>query len=184
MEHSLARNWWVLLLRGVLAILFGIMVLIWPMLAWIVIVASFAVYALFDGVFAIAAAFGSRGGGHWWALMLEGVIGISAGVLTFFWPQITGLALLWFIAFWAIATGVLEIVAAFRLRREVAGEWFLALSGVLSVLFGLALIFLPAAGAVALAWLIAAYSLIFGVLMVALAFRLRAWARRTPFLVR
>ncbi len=159
------------------------MVIIWPILWWALVVASFAAYALLDGAFAIAAALTGRGAGHWWALLLEGVIGITAGVLTLFWPVVTGLALLWFIAAWAIATGVFEVVAAIRLRKEIAGEWLLALSGVLSVL-GVALFILPAEGALALAWLIAAYALTFGVLMVALAFRLRALARQTPVMVR
>jgi uncharacterized membrane protein HdeD (DUF308 family) len=184
MELSLARFWWVLLLRGVLAILFGVMVIIWPILWWALVVASFAAYALLDGAFAIAAALTGRGAGHGWALLLEGMIGITAGVLTLFWPVVTGLALLWFIAAWAIATGVFEVVAAIRLRKEIAGEWLLALSGILSVLFGVALFILPAEGALALAWLIAAYALTFGVLMVALAFRLRALARQTLAIVR
>jgi uncharacterized membrane protein HdeD (DUF308 family) len=184
MEHSLVRNWWVVLLRGVLAILFGVMVLIWPLLGLVLMVASFGAYALLDGIFAIGAAFSSHGRGHAWALLLEGVVGIAAGVLTFFWPVVTGVALLMFIGVWAIATGVFEIIAAFRLRRAVAGEWMLALSGVLSVAFGLVLVFLPGVGALAVAWLIAAYALLFGVLMVGLAFQLRGFARRTPLITR
>jgi uncharacterized membrane protein HdeD (DUF308 family) len=106
-------------------------------------------------------------------LLLEGVLGISAGVLTILWPGITGLVLLFLIAYWAIATGIFEVVAAVRLRQEVAGEWLLALSGVVSVLFGVALLIWPAAGALAVAWLIAAYALASGALMLGLAFRLR-----------
>jgi len=184
MELSLARYWWVLLLRGIFALLFGALVIVWPMLALIWIVASFAVYALLDGAFAITAALTGGGGGHWWALLLEGVVGVTAGVLTLIWPEVTALALLWFIAAWAIATGVFEIVAAFRLRKVIEGEWLLALSGLLSVLFGIALFVFPTGGALALAWLIAAYALTFGVLMVALAFRLRALVRQTPVIVR
>jgi uncharacterized membrane protein HdeD (DUF308 family) len=184
MELSLARNWWILLVRGILAIVFGVLVIVWPMLAWVVIVASFGAYALLDGTLALVSAISGRGGRHWWALALEGVVGIGAGVLTFYWPGATGLVLLWFIAYWAIATGVFEIFAAFRLRAEVQDEWLLALSGLLSVVFGAALILLPAAGALALAWLIAAYALLFGVLMVGLAFRLRRFVRQTPFIAR
>jgi len=180
MEFSLARNWWVLALRGGLAILFGVLVIVWPFLAWLMVLASFAVYALLDGIFAIAAALTGRGQAPWWALMLEGVVGISAGVLTLFWPAVTEVALLFFIAFWAIATGVFEIVAAIRLRREIADEGFLAVSGVLSVLFGIALLAWPGAGALALAWLIAAYALSFGMLMLILAFQLRKFARHAP----
>jgi uncharacterized membrane protein HdeD (DUF308 family) len=177
MESSLARIWWVLALRGALAILFGVLVILWPALAWVVVVASFAAFALIDGAFAIVAAF-AGGQGRWWALLLEGVLGISAGVLTILWPGITQLVLLFFIAYWAIATGVFEIVAAIRLRKEIEGEWVLALSGVLSVLFGLALVILPGAGALAVAWLIAGYALAFGALMLAVAFRLRSFIRQ------
>jgi len=174
--NSLARYWWVLALRGVAAILFGALVIVWPALAWVVVVASFAAYAMMDGGFAIVSAF--AGEGRWWALLLEGVLGISAGVLTILWPGITQLVLLFFIAYWAIATGVFEIVAAIRLRKEIEGEWVLALSGVLSVLFGLALVILPGAGALAVAWLIAGYALAFGALMLAVAFRLRSFIRQ------
>jgi uncharacterized membrane protein HdeD (DUF308 family) len=184
MEPSLARNWWVLLIRGILAILFGILVIVWPALAWIYIVASFAAYALIDGIFALASAFNGRGGNHWWALVLEGIVGITAGVLTFLFPAATELVLLWFIAFWAIGTGIFEMLAAFRMRMEVEGEWLLALSGILSVVFGVALILVPGAGALMLAWLVAAYALVFGVLMVGLALRLLSWRRRHPFIVR
>jgi uncharacterized membrane protein HdeD (DUF308 family) len=182
MEESLARNWWVLALRGVLAILFGVLAFLWPVLAWVVVVASFAVFALVDGIFALLAAFTGRGQGRWWALMLEGVLGIAAGVLTFIWPGITQLALLFFIAYWSIVTGVLEIVVAIRLRKEIEGEWLMGISGALSILLGVALLILPGPGALALAWLIAAYSLAFGALMLALAFRLRTLPRaeRTP----
>jgi len=177
MEYSLARNWWALALRGVVAIVFGALVFLWPQLAWIWVVATFAAFALVDGIFSIVAAFMGGGVVPWWALMIEGVLGISAGVGTFFWPGITELVLLYFIAYWAIATGVFEVVAAFRLRKEIEGEWVLAISGILSVVFGSVLVILPGAGALAVAWLIAAYSLLFGVLLLALALRLRGLAR-------
>ncbi|MGZ3433904.1 MAG: HdeD family acid-resistance protein, partial [Isosphaeraceae bacterium] len=132
-----------------------------------------------DGVFAIAAAVvGTTVGMPWWALLLEGVCGIAVGVLTFAWPGITALVLLYLIAFWAVVTGVFEMVAAIRLRKEIHGEWLLALSGVLSVLFGVALVVNPAAGALAVVWLIGAYAIAFGVLLIALGFRLRNWLRR------
>jgi len=181
MEFSLARNWWLLVLRGVIAVAFGILVFFWPTLAWIVVVASFGAYALVDGCFAIAAAMtGHAPGRQWWALLIEGIFGILAGVFTLLWPGLTELALLYWIAFWAMATGIFEIIAAFRLRQSVAGEMLLALSGVLSVLFGIALVILPGPGALAIAWLIGAYALVFGVLMLVLGFRLRAFAHRGP----
>jgi uncharacterized membrane protein HdeD (DUF308 family) len=178
MEHGLVRNWWVLALRGVLAIAFGVLVFLWPGLAWVVIVGMFAAYALLDGILAIVAAVtGHAHGGRLWGLILEGVVGIAAGVLTLAWPGVTGMILLYFIGFWAIFTGVFEIAAAIRLRKDITGEWALALAGIVSVGFGLAILFVPAAGAVAIAWLIGAYAVTFGVVMLALAFRLRSWSR-------
>jgi len=177
MERTLARVWWALALRGALAILFGALVFFWPVIGWVAVVASFGAFALIDGTFAIVAALSGQAPGRWWALLLEGLLGISAGAITLFWPGLTALALLYFIAFWAIATGVFEVVAAIRLRKEIEGEWALALSGVLSVLFGMGLVAFPGAGALAVAWLIGAYSLAFGALMLALAFRLRGLAR-------
>jgi uncharacterized membrane protein HdeD (DUF308 family) len=175
----LARNWWALALRGLFAILFGIAAFAWPGITLGALVLLYGAYALVDGVFAIAAAVvGRTDGMPWWALVLEGVAGIAVGIMTFAWPGITALVLLYLIAAWAVVTGIFEIVAAVRLRKEIQGEWLLALSGILSVLFGFALVFNPLAGALAVVWLIGAYAIAFGILMIALAFRLRSWARQ------
>ena len=175
----LARNWWALALRGVAAVLFGIMAFAWPGMTLGVLVLLYGAYALVDGVLAIIAAVAGRTSGMpWWALLLEGVLGITVGILTFAWPGITALVLLYLIAAWAVATGVFEVVAAIRLRREIRGEWLLALSGVISVLFGIALVINPVGGALAVVWLIGAYAIAFGVLLIALGFRLRGAAKK------
>jgi uncharacterized membrane protein HdeD (DUF308 family) len=174
----LARNWWALALRGLFAVLFGIMAFAWPEITLEALVILYGAYALVDGVFAIAAAVvGTTVGMPWWALLLEGVCGIAVGVLTFSWPGITALVLLYLIAFWAVVTGVFEMVAAIRLRKEIRGEWLLALSGILSILFGVVLLVRPGAGALAVIWLIGAYAIAFGALLIVLGFKLRSWSR-------
>lgn len=170
----LSRNWWLLLLRGMAALFFGVVAFAWPGITLVVLVLMYGAYALVDGVLAIAAAI--RGGGRaaptgW--LVLVGVLGIAAGLATFFWPGITALVLLMLIAVWSILHGIFEIVGAIRLRKEIEGEWLLVLSGVLSVAFGVLVLIHPGAGALALVWLIAAYAVVFGVLLIALSLRLR-----------
>jgi uncharacterized membrane protein HdeD (DUF308 family) len=169
----LARHWWVLLVRGLAAIGFGILAFVWPGVTLASLVIVFGAYALVDGVFAIVGAI--RGGGRqpWWLLVLEGLVGIGIGVLTLVAPGVTALALLFYIAIWAIATGVLQIAAAIALREEIEGEWLLGLGGLASVLFGALLVARPGAGALAVLWLIGAWALVFGVLLVILSFRVR-----------
>ena len=175
----LARNWWVLALRGLAAVIFGLLAFFWPGPALEVLVRLFGAYALVDGIFAVVAAVsGSRGRGMRWLVLLEGIAGIAIGIISIIWPGITALALLYFIAAWAIITGIFEIMAAVELRQEITNEWFLAISGALSVVFGLLLLLLPGAGALAVIWLIGAYALLFGVLLIVLAFQLRAWGER------
>jgi uncharacterized membrane protein HdeD (DUF308 family) len=175
MLETLSRYWWAVALRGAAAIAFGIVAVIWPDITLGVLVLLFGAYALVDGVAALTTAlFGDSLGGRrrgW--LVLEGVVGIVAGLATFSWPGITTVALLWLIAAWAIGTGVLEIGAAVRLRRELANEWLLILSGILSVAFGLFLVVRPEEGALAMVWVVGLYAIVFGVALVALARRLR-----------
>jgi uncharacterized membrane protein HdeD (DUF308 family) len=178
MITAVAQNWWLLALRGVLAILFGIIAFVWPGITLLVLVLLFGAYALLDGVFSIVAAFSDRASKQrWWVLLLEGLLGIAAGIIAFLWPGMTAFALVYLIAAWAIITGVLEIAAAIRLRQEIEGEWLLALGGVASIIFGVLMVIWPGTGALALVWLIGAYAIVFGVLMIALAFRLRSWGR-------
>jgi uncharacterized membrane protein HdeD (DUF308 family) len=178
--RTLGRNWWALALRGVAAILFGVLAFAWPGITLFVLVLFFGAYMLVDGIFAIVAAVRAAGEeDRWWLLLIEGILGVLAGLVAFFWPGLTALALLYFIAAWAIVTGIMEIVAAVRLRQEIEGEWALGLSGLLSVIFGVLLVVLPApAGLLSLVWLIGAYAVATGVLLLILAFRVRSEAGR------
>jgi uncharacterized membrane protein HdeD (DUF308 family) len=172
---GLARNWWLVALRGALAILFAIMAFAWPGLTVAVLVLLFGSYALVDGLFAAASTINAiRNNGRWWPLLVEALSGIGIGIVTFFWPGTTALALLYLIAAWAIITGIFEIVAAVELRKMIEGELLLALAGALSVVFGVLLIVNPGAGALTVVWLIAVYALVFGLLLLFLGFRLRA----------
>src|SRR5580698_1716325 len=175
MLHTLAQNWWALALRGLVAVLFGLLTFFLPGITLVTLVLLFGAYALVDGFFNLVAFF--RVASHHWALLIEGVIGIIAGVLTFAWPAITAIALLYVIAFWAILTGIFEIIAGIRLRKVITNEWILLVMGVVSFLFGLLILFAPGAGALAIVLWIGAYALVFGIFLLAMAFRLR-WHRR------
>ncbi|MGN6735998.1 MAG: HdeD family acid-resistance protein [Candidatus Binatia bacterium] len=176
--ETLAQNWWLVLLRGIAGIIFGILTFINPAISLAVLVLFFGAYSLVDGVLAIVSAIRWRGEvDRWWVLLIEGLAGVAAGVITLFWPGITALALLYVIAAWALITGILEIVAAIRLRKIIDGEWLLALTGVLSIAVGVLLALFPSAGALALVMWIGAYVAAAGVLLIALAFRLRSWGR-------
>ena len=148
-------NWWALVLRGVVAILFGVMTFIWPQITLATLVFLFGAYAIVDGVFAIVAGVRApREFARWWVLLIEGILSVIAGLIAFAVPGITALLLLGLIAGWAIITGVIEIVAAVQLRKEIQGEWLLALGGITSILFGVLLLLNPGAGALAVLWLI------------------------------
>jgi uncharacterized membrane protein HdeD (DUF308 family) len=174
MVQVLARNWWALAVRGAVAIIFGLIALLLPGLTLVALVILFGAYSLVDGVFAVAAAVRAAETHHRWVwLLVEGVAGILTGIVTFLWPGITAFVLLYLIAIWAFVTGILEVIAGFHLRGHLLNEWMLILGGVASVIFGVLLIVQPLAGALALAWLIGAYALVFGILMLMLAFRMR-----------
>ncbi|PRY00567.1 HdeD family acid-resistance protein [Allonocardiopsis opalescens] len=177
MLHELTRHWWVWTLRGAAAIVFGLLAVVWPGVTIAVLVILFGAYVLVDGVSLLVAAV--RGGtrGPRWPLAAEAALSIGFGVVALLWPGLTAIALLLLIAAWAIVTGALRIAMAVRLRREIANEWLLVLSGVLAVLFGVVVAVAPGAGALALVWLIALYALIAGVAMIALSLRLRSLSR-------
>src|SRR5690348_16803500 len=140
MAIELARNWWALALRGIAAIVFGVVALFWPPAAVAALVAVFGAYALVDGIFNLVHAVrAGRSGQRWGALVFAGVVSLLVGVLTLSFPGVTALALVLWVAVWSLVTGVAEIVAAIRLRKTIRGEWLLALSGILSVAFGILL---------------------------------------------
>jgi uncharacterized membrane protein HdeD (DUF308 family) len=171
--NALASRWWVLLVRGIAAILFGVLALVWPGISILALVILWGAYAFVDGVFdfTLAANAGSEGR-RWGWLFFEGLVSIGAAVVALVWPGMTAFALLALIAVWAIFTGIAEIVAAIELRRVIEGEWLLALSGVLSVVFGVLVLIYPRAGALAVLAVIGAYAMVFGVLMIGLGIRL------------
>jgi uncharacterized membrane protein HdeD (DUF308 family) len=176
---DLARHWWVIGLRGLAAVLFGVLAFVWPGMTLAVLVLLFGAYALVDGILAVVVAV--RGGtDHRLVMGLEGVVGVLAGLAAFVFPGLTALVLLYIIAFWAILTGVLEVVAAVRLRRVISNEWGLIIGGVLSVLFGIVLIAAPGAGALAVVFLIGIYAVLFGVTLLMLSWGLRSHAQRLP----
>ena len=176
----LAENWWLLLLRGICAVIFGILTFVWPGLSLLTLVILFGVYSLMDGFIAlIAAVLGRHKSTPLWWLIITGLISVAAGIVTFAYPQVTGLVLVIFIGAWALAHGVFEIIGAIRLRKELDNEWLLIAAGLLSVIFGLAILINPGAGALALVWLIGAYAIAFGLPMIWLAFRLRKQAGAT-----
>ena len=176
MVHALAKNWWMLLLRGIAAIIFGALALAWPGMTLLTLILFYGAYVLVDGVLAVVAAItGGALAPRWW-LAIVGLLGIAAGLLTFLMPGVTALVLLYFIAGWAIATGVLQIIGAIKLRHEIDNEWFLILGGIVSVLFGGAMFAAPGAGALALVTVIGIYAIVIGGLQVALSFRLKKHA--------
>ena len=167
-------SWWALTVRGVAALVFGVLAVLWPELSLLVLVLLFGAFTFVDGMCALILALQRRHAtARWWAPALQGLAGVLIGVLTFLWPGLTGLALLYLIAAWALITGVLEIVVAVWLRKVITGEWLLGLSGALSVLFAVLLVLFPSSGALTVVWLIAAYAIAAGITLVVLGLRLR-----------
>lgn len=179
MYQSMAQSWWVYALRGVAAILFGVLALALPETTILALVLIFGIYALIDGVLAVIIAFRIRKVvDQWWVVLLEGLVGILVGIIALVYPNVAIGALLLLIAFWAVFTGLMEIIAAIRLRREINNEWSLILSGVLSIILGIILLVFPSAGAIGLIWAIGLYAIFFGVLMLYLAFKVRGFSRQ------
>lgn len=174
-----SRYWWVIALRGAVAILFGVLAFAWPGVTLSALVLLFGAYALVDGVAAVVVGLKDYGEKErWWATLLGGLVSLGAGIVTFMMPGLTALTLLTLIAIWAVMRGVFEIVAAIRLRKEIKGEWLMALAGALSIAFGLYMIAFPGAGAIAVVWWIGAYAVAIGLMLVVLGFRARGLAHR------
>lgn len=176
MIQLLAKNWWALELRGALTVIFGLLALFLPAVTLGALVLLFGIYAFAEGIVLLAMSFNRQNIRHWWITLLQGIAGIGAGIVTFIWPGLTAVALLVIIAVWALITGVLEIVGAIRLRKEIRGEWLMILSGVLSLVFAWVLLANPAAGALALVWVIGLYAVVFGILLMVLGFRVHRMA--------
>jgi uncharacterized membrane protein HdeD (DUF308 family) len=177
-EAVISDAWWSVLLRGIAAIVFGVVTFLWPGVTLAALVLLFGAYALVDGIAAIILGIREHGERErWWAEVLVGFVGVAAGIITFMMPNITALALLVVIATWAIVRGVFEIGAAIRLRHAIEGEWLLALVGVLSIAFGVLMFLFPGAGALALVLWIGAFAFVSGIMLVFLSFRVRSMAR-------
>jgi uncharacterized membrane protein HdeD (DUF308 family) len=175
-----AHNWWALVVRGVAALIFGLLAFVWPGITLLSLVFLFGAYAMVDGIFAIVAGLRApKEFKRWWLLLIEGILSVIAGVMAFFWPGITALILLGLIAGWAILTGIIEIVAAIQMRKQITGEWLMIVSGLLSVLFGALLLINPAGGALAVVFIIGAYAVVFGIMQIALGIKLRSLERAT-----
>jgi uncharacterized membrane protein HdeD (DUF308 family) len=177
MKQFLAKHWWIFLLRGIFGVVFGILAFTLPLLTLATLIIVWGAYAFVDGIVALWAALtGQTDHEHRWLLGLQGLIGVVAGIITFIVPAATGLGLLILIAAWSLAIGVLQIVTAIRLRKEITGEFWLGLSGLISVLFAFFVIARPGEGALAIVWIIGSYALIFGIVLIAFAFRVKGAA--------
>lgn len=171
------RYWWMLLIRGIVAVLFGLAAILLTGLTALVLVYLFGAFAFLDGIVAVVVSLQERAiVPRWWVLLIEGIVGILIGVLTFFSPIVTALILLYLIATWAILTGILEIAAAFSMRRALGLEWTLAIAGILSILLGILLAFQPVSGILAVVWIIGIYAIVFGVLLIIRSFQFRSAA--------
>lgn len=178
MNQMLSQSWWMLALRGAVAVVFGILAIAWPGLTLLWLVALFAAYALIAGaVSTYAAVKNRRSDEDWWLVLLLGLVSIGAGVVAVLHPDLTALVLVLVMGANALLTGVLDIAIAIRLRRVIRGEWLLILAGIVSIVFGVMVFLFPAAGALALVWLISFYAVLTGVLLLAAAFRARSWGR-------
>jgi uncharacterized membrane protein HdeD (DUF308 family) len=174
------RSWWAVALRGLIGVVIGIVAVTWPRVTLSTVLGLLGVYLLFDGVLTIVASFrASRAHKRWWPYLLEGLVSLGVGALAFFHPMAIAFALLLLVAFRSFVTGLVEIATAVWLRRETSSsQWFLWLAGLMSIAFGVALLFMPGAGALTLVWLAGFYTIVFGILEIVTAFMVKGVARR------
>jgi len=174
-----SRLWGGLALRGLTAILFGMLALARPGATVLALVYLFGAFAFMDGLFALVAAIKlARLGGRWWPMLLVGVVGVGVGVVSFANPKVTAVVWIYYIALWALMTGIFEVIAAIQLRKVIEGEWMLAVSGVLSIVFAFLIGTRPGVGLLSLTWVIGAYAIVLGALMIGLGVRIRGEHRR------
>ncbi|MBO9155147.1 HdeD family acid-resistance protein [Chitinophaga sp. GCM10012297] len=174
MIHELAKYWWLIVLRGVLAVLFAVVAFLWPAITLAILVIFLGAYLLVDGLFALIHGFRvMKTDSSWWGFVLLGLAGIAAGLVCLFMPGITALFLVTLVALWSLVTGILEIVIAIRLRKELTGEWMLIVAGIFSVIFGILLFMQPLAGVVVISWWLGVYALFLGIFLLSVGFRLK-----------
>jgi uncharacterized membrane protein HdeD (DUF308 family) len=184
MLSNLIRNWWLFALRGLFAVVFGVVAFVWPEVTRLALVLWFGAYLVLDAILALVIGIGPLRGTRWWPMIVTGLVGIVAGMLVLVWPDTAALTLLYLVAIWAVAKGVLEIAAAIVFRREIENEWALGLTGLASITFGVLLVAFPQAGLVGMTWTIGAYSLVAGLAQLVLAFHLRSFHAKTEALLR
>jgi uncharacterized membrane protein HdeD (DUF308 family) len=169
------KHWWQVAVRGLIALIFGIMLLAWPGVSLFIFAILFGAFAFVDGIFTLVAAVNYKAGaGRRTWLFVRGILGIIVGIITFFWPAITMLALVLLIGAWALVTGIMELIFAFSAVRETGAKWLFAVSGILSIILGILLLVSPLAAAIAVIWVIGAYAVIVGIVLIVLGFRLRS----------
>ncbi|MEV1241973.1 HdeD family acid-resistance protein [Nonomuraea sp. NPDC050022] len=176
--EQIARNWWLVLIRGILAVIFGILALIWPAITLLVLVVFFGSYAIVSGLVSVFSAFRHGTDSRVW-LIISGILGILAGIIAFVWPGKTALVLLFVIAFWAILSGASEIVAGVQMRKVIENEWMLIIGGILSIVFGVLLLVWPGAGLLTLVWLVGIFAILYGIAMIVLSFEVKKFAHAT-----
>lgn len=179
MKNYFSAYWWLFLLRGVLAVFFGLMALFWPTVTFATLIVFMGAYLFVDGVFSIVGALGARKyNENWWVFLLSGICGIALGILTFYNPLALGTALIYLVAFWAVFVGLMEVIVAIRLRKQINGEGWYILGGLISIIFGILFWLNPIAAAISLTWLFGVYAVIIGIMLISLASRLRKHAKR------